>query len=80
MANGRPRLSCDGLEGDVLQSHIHVRPAGQGVAPTAGTVDEFDELVAPLRDGVTYANVHSSKFPGGAIRGQIFDVPQKGRD
>lgn len=121
-------LSYDGLEGDVLQSHIHVGqhsvnggisvflcgnppavpaatvpqppacppppatvtgvvtaasiigPNGQGVAPTAADVNEFDELVALLRDGVTYANVHSAKFPGGEIRGQIFDVPQKGRD
>ena len=50
------------------------------VDPLAETIDEFDELVALLRDGVTYANVHSSKFPGGEIHGQIFDVPQKGRD
>src|SRR5258705_7155261 len=110
-------LSYDGLEGDVLQSHIHVGqhsvnggisvflcgnppavppasvpqppacpappatvtgvitaasiigPTGQGLAPTAGTVDEFAELVSLLRDGVTYANGHSSKVPGGEIRG-----------
>lgn len=38
----------------------------QGIA--AG---EFDELVRAIRKGVTYANVHSNKFPGGEIRGQI---------
>jgi CHRD domain len=32
---------------------------------------EFDELVRAIRAGVTYANVHSTKFPGGEIRGQI---------
>jgi hypothetical protein len=32
---------------------------------------EFDELVAAIRAGVTYANVHSEKFPTGEIRGQI---------
>jgi hypothetical protein len=28
-------------------------------------------LVELLRDGDTYANVHSTKFPGGEIRGQV---------
>ena len=40
--------------------------AGQGIA--AG---EFAELVAALRAGVTYVNVHSSTFGGGEIRGQL---------
>jgi hypothetical protein len=104
------RLSYTGLEGDVLQGHIHVgqvhvnggvsaflcsnldnapagtpacppapatvegtiRPAGvvgpndQGIAP-----GEFAELVRAMEAGVTYANVHSSKFPSGEIRGQL---------
>lgn len=110
------RLQFSGLEGSVLQSHIHfgdhhttggisvwlcgtaanpgpantplcadpaidptsgdvtgtlaaaqvVGPAGQGIA--AG---EFEELVRAIRGGVTYVNVHSTKFPGGEIRGEI---------
>ena len=40
-----------------------VGPANQGIAP-----GEFDELVAAMRAGLTYANVHSSMFPGGEIR------------
>jgi hypothetical protein len=47
-----------------------VGPAGQGVA--AG---EFDELVRAIRRGVAYANVHSTKFPGGEVRSQIDRVP-----
>jgi len=43
-----------------------VGPAAQDVA--AG---QFDELLRALRSGTTYANVHSTKFPGGEIRGQI---------
>ena len=43
-----------------------VGPAAQGIAP-----GEFDELVAAIRAGVTYANVHSTKFPNGEIRGQL---------
>ena len=32
---------------------------------------EFDELVQAIRAGTTYANVHSTLFPPGEIRGQI---------
>ena len=48
-----------------------IGPAAQGIAPTSATENEFDELVEMLRSGRTYANVHSSKFPGGEIRGQV---------
>jgi hypothetical protein len=41
-------------------------PANQGIAP-----GEFAELLAALRSGLTYANVHSDICPGGEIRGQI---------
>ena len=43
-----------------------VGPADQGIAP-----GEFDELVAAMRAGLTYANVHSTAFPNGEIRAQL---------
>ena len=43
-----------------------IGPASQGIAP-----GEMAELMRAIRAGVTYANVHSSLFPGGEIRGQI---------
>jgi hypothetical protein len=43
-----------------------VGPAGQGIA--AG---EFDELVAAIRNGTAYVNVHSTQYPGGEIRAQF---------
>ena len=43
-----------------------VGPTGQGIAP-----GEIGELMRAIRAGVTYANVHTMKFPGGEIRGQI---------
>jgi hypothetical protein len=43
-----------------------IGPAGQGIA--AG---EFDELISAIFAGVTYANVHTTAFPGGEIRAQL---------
>ena len=50
----------------VLTSANVIGPAGQGIA--AG---EFAEILAAIRAGIAYVNVHSSKFPGGEIRGQL---------
>ena len=45
-----------------------IGPNAQGIAP-----GEFAELVKALRAGVAYANVHSSMWTGGEIRGQLGD-------
>jgi CHRD domain len=46
--------------------------AANGIAgPTATTPGEFAEVVALVRAGATYVNVHSAKFGAGEIRSQI---------
>ncbi len=49
-----------------------IGPAGQGIAP-----GEFGKIVAAMRAGEAYANIHTSKFPAGEIRGQINDDNQR---
>jgi hypothetical protein len=46
-----------------------IGPAGQGI--NAGEPTAFAELVRAIRAGYTYANVHTTRWPGGEIRGQI---------
>lgn len=43
-----------------------IGPATQGIAP-----GEIAEIIRGMRAGVTYANVHTNKHPGGEIRGQL---------
>jgi hypothetical protein len=52
----------------VLTSADVIGPAGQGIA--AG---EFAEVLAAIRAGAAYVNVHTSKHGGGEIRGQLRD-------
>ena len=55
------------VEGTITAADV-IGPTGQGIA--AG---ELDELIDAIEHGLTYANVHSAKFPSGEIRGQIRD-------
>lgn len=53
------------VSGTITPANV-VGPANQGIG--AG---EFAELVAAIRAGVTYANVHTTAYPGGEIRAQL---------
>ena len=67
-----PRATTTPITATIDASDV-IGPAGQGVSAT-----EFAELLAAMRAGAAYANVHSGAagppvvgFPGGEIRGQI---------
>jgi hypothetical protein len=55
-------------QGALTNADIIPRPDS---AACPGGVANFDQLIAKMRSGETYANVHTSTNPGGEIRGQI---------
>lgn len=63
---GKPACPANGtVTGTVVAANV-VGPSGQGIAP-----GEFGELIRAMRNGATYANVHSPTYTGGEIRGNI---------
>lgn len=68
---GTPVCPASGSVSGVLTPLQVIGPTGQGIS--AG---EFAEVVAAIRNGVAYANVHSAKFPGGEVRGQLRRAPK----
>ena len=61
------------VEGVIDPTDI-IGPTDQGIEPGS-----FAEAVRAMRAGATYANVHSTRWPEGEIRGQIRDGG-RGRD
>jgi hypothetical protein len=69
LCGGGGRPACPNppatVTGTVTASDV-IGPSGQGVAP-----GEFQEAIDAMRDGAAYANVHTTVYPSGEIRGQI---------
>jgi hypothetical protein len=53
------------ISGTITAAEV-IGPASQGIAPM-----ELAEIVAAIKAGVAYANVHTGTFPGGEIRAQL---------
>jgi hypothetical protein len=51
--------------GTVVAADV-VGPAAQGI-----TLGNLAAIIAEIRAGLAYANMHTAKYPGGEIRGQI---------
>lgn len=62
-----PATAAGVLSGTIAASEI-LGPAAQGIA--AGPT-EFAEVLRAIRAGAVYANVHTTTYPSGEIRGQL---------
>jgi len=54
------------LEGTLTRDDVIGGAAAQGISP-----GQFVKVLRAIRAGAAYANIHSTQFPGGEIRGQI---------
>jgi hypothetical protein len=63
---GTPVCPASGKVSGIVRAANVIGPEGQGIEPGA-----FAEALRAIRAGFAYANVHSTKWPGGEIRGQI---------
>ena len=53
------------ISGEATAAEV-IGPAGQLIAP-----GEIEEIIAAVRAGVAYVNIHTTMFPAGEIRGQF---------
>jgi len=60
-----PVATSGNITGTITAANV-TGPGGQGIA--AGDLDSALEAV---RDGLSYANMHTTMFPGGEIRGNV---------
>src|SRR2546422_263814 len=61
-----PDTTSGTVTGSVTAANV-VGPNSQGITPGA----DFAKVVQAMREGAAYANVHSTRSPGGEIRGPI---------
>jgi CHRD domain-containing protein len=54
------------ISGTITAANIIGGAASQGIQ-----VGDFGPIVRALKTGTTYANIHTDKYPGGEIRGQV---------
>jgi hypothetical protein len=62
------------ITGDITAADV-IGPNGQGIEPGS-----FDEILRAMRAGDAYANIHTTRWPAGEIRGQINSDDQKHSD
>jgi hypothetical protein len=74
LCGGGGKPPCPPTQGTVtgVISAADVLPSDRGIEAGA-----FEEFVQAIRAGHTYVNVHTNKWPGGEIRGQINDRDQR---
>jgi hypothetical protein len=60
-----PAATEGSVTGTVVAADV-LGPVGQGFTP-----GDLASVLAAIRAGVTYANMHTARFPGGEIRGQL---------
>jgi len=72
---GHIHLAPIGVAGPILFPFADVPNATSGVIPTQVFAITPTQISA-LEGGLLYVNIHTTEFPAGEIRGQLFAVPE----
>jgi hypothetical protein len=75
LCGGGDKPACPQVAGTItgeIDAADVIGPSAQGIEP-----GEFAELVRAIRVGHAYANVHTTRWPAGEIRGQIANEDQR---
>jgi CHRD domain-containing protein len=59
------------ISGTITAADVSAAAAAAGARTQGIDTGEYDELVRAIAAGTTYANLHTSKWPGGEIRAQL---------
>ena len=70
LCGGGGQPACPGgtsgtITGTITAGNV-TGPTSQGIAP-----GDLNSALEAVRDGIAYANMHTTMFPGGEIRGQV---------
>ena len=76
LCGGGGKPACPAIEG-VVTGEITAADVLASVPDRGIEAGAFEEFVKAIRAGHTYANVHTNKWTGGEIRGQIQNRDQK---
>jgi hypothetical protein len=77
------KITYDGLTGDPTAAHFHgPAKAGEKAPPVVdisanikeGSADISADQAKMIREGNTYINIHTEKYPDGEIRGQVLQI------
>jgi hypothetical protein len=71
LGNGPAGTQACPADGGEVRGSFVADDVGAGGAAVGIAAGELDELIAAIRAGATYANVHTTGRAGGEIRGQI---------
>lgn len=64
--------AASGTVAGTITGALVIGPSAQGIE-----VGDFDALLQAIRTGEAYANMHTSNFPAGEIRGQIVSASRR---
>jgi hypothetical protein len=72
LCGGGGRPACE--SGTLIRGTVTTESVTAGAAAQGFPAGDLDRVIDAIRNGATYANVHTMERPGGEIRGTVFSA------